>query len=125
MTEPETTDHMPDPMRVAAGKDWSNKDVTLLLLGDVHRRFDSVDRAVQEIREEQRQLATKQDLAEIHHRIDGMEKRIEPLEAEADAQKAIELNRSKIRASWVKTVGVLASLAVVAGVVLTMVVTFH
>jgi hypothetical protein len=107
------------------GKDWSNKDVTLLLISDVHRRFDGVDQALQDVREGLRNTATKDDVSEVHKRIDGVEKQIEPLQAESDAQKAIEANRAKFRSAVIRTATLVASLAVVGGFIWSILVAVH
>lgn len=107
------------------GATWSAKEVFSDLKTDIMARFDTQDRALGDIRRDLTNTATKADVVTIHQRIDGVvrdfDQRIEPLEAEFDAEAALRRNRASWRSRFTVWGGVAAAVAAVALVVVTLV----
>jgi Flp pilus assembly protein TadB len=117
MTDDVQTD-LPDPASLLiAGKDWSSRDVMILIWGEQRRRFDSIDHAVAEVRGELRDTAKQEDVRALHERVDAvvddLNQRLVPLEEEAKAQQAIDGNRSNFRRALLTAAGAAASVAIV------------
>jgi len=103
---------------VASGDTWSVKEVYGELKSDIMGRFDKQDDRLESIDRRLDSMATKDDVTQLHQRIDGVEARIVPLESGVAREVAIESNRSRKRATLAWAAGILASAAIVAGLVI-------
>lgn len=100
---------------------WSVKEVFADLKGDLIQRFNNVDGRLESIDRRIDSTATKEDISEIHHRIDGVEARIVPLEKAAESEQAIEQNRARFRTGLAWAAGVASACAICASVVIPLV----
>ncbi len=115
MTDHDQTAHV---VVTAPEVTWTVKEVFGDLKRDLLKRFDTQDKALDLIDRRLDSTATKEDVHEIHERIDRVESRITPLEQAAADEKAIESNRGRFRSMLAWGAGILASLAITAALVL-------
>ncbi len=99
---------------------WSAKEVFADLKTDLLHRFDKTDQTLEGIDRRLDNAATREDVSQIHRRIDGLEatvnERLAPLEKQADAEQVIEQSRSRFRTNVAWVAGILGTLAIVASV---------
>lgn len=99
---------------------WSAKEVFADLKTDLLHRFDKTDQTLEGIDRRLDNAATRDDVSQIHRRIDGLESavndRLVPLEQQASDEKAIEQNRGRFRTNLAWAAGILGTLAIVASV---------
>lgn len=104
---------------------WSAKEVFADLKKDIIHRFDRTDQTLESIDRRLDNAATKDDVSQIHRRIDGLETavndRLVPLEQQADAEKAVEQNRGRFRANLAWVAGLAGAAAMVASVLIILV----
>lgn len=111
---------IPQVVVQAADPTWSTKEVIVAMEGRINHRLDRQDDTLGAIQSELRQMATKEDIREVHERIDGVvstvNERLAPLEHQASAEQAIEQNRGRFRSNLAWAAGILGTLAIVASV---------
>lgn len=94
---------------------WTTKEVFTDLKSDIMGRFDKQDVALVDIRHELSNTATKDDLRQVHRRIDGIERdhggRITALEVHHGDETAV---RSHKRRVWA-VAGTVAGIAAIIG----------
>ena len=104
---------------------WSTKEVIIAMESRINHRLDRQDDALGTIQSELRTMATKEDIREVHERIDGVvatvNERVGPLEQQASAEQAIEQNRGRFRTNLAWVAGILGSAAIVTSVIITVV----
>lgn len=105
----------------ASDTTWSVKEVFDGLKSDILHRLDKQDAVLETIDRRLGSMATKEDVHQIHERIDGVEARLDarlgPLEQAAANEQAVAQNRSRFRSNLAWAAGIAGTAAIVASVV--------
>jgi hypothetical protein len=114
------------PTQAASEPTWTAKEVFTDLKRDLLRRFDKTDQTLEAIDRRLDNAATRDDVSQLHRRIDGVElainERFAPLEQQASDEKAIEQNRGRFRSNLAWVAGIAGTLAIVGSVVVPLLV---
>lgn len=95
---------------------FTAKELFDRLEGRLDKRLDKQDDVLLSIDRRLDNTATKDDVRELHQRIDGVVERVKPLEDQAASERAIEANRSRVKGNWTWVFGIAGTLAIVASV---------
>lgn len=106
--------------QAAADPTWSTKEVIIGMETRINHRLDRQDDTLGAIQSELRTMATKEDIREVHERIDGVvatvNDRLVPLEQQSANEKAIEQNRGRFRSNLAWAAGIAGTCAIIASV---------
>ena len=104
---------------------WSAKEVFADLKSDLLHRFDKTDSTLEGIDRRLDNAATREDVSQIHRRIDGLETavndRLLPLEQQSADEKAIEQSRSRWRTNVAWLAGLIGVTAMAVSVIVTII----
>jgi len=101
---------------------WTAKEVFQDLKQDILHRFDKTDAVLAGLGRRLGTMATKEDLRQIHSRVDEVEARIVPLEHDAANERALAESHRRFRGHVAWAAGVVAAAAMIAAVILPFVV---
>lgn len=109
-----------EPVVVQTDPGWSTKEYIEGMEGRLNHRLDRQDDTLGAIHAELRTMATKDDIREVHERIDGVvatvNERLSPLEKQASAEQVIEQSRGRFRSNLAWAAGIVGTIAIVASV---------
>ena len=101
---------------------WSAKEVFADLKADLIHRFDKTDTTLEGIDRRLDQAATREDVTQLHRRIDGLDAsvndRLVPLEQQAADERAVEQSRGRFRTNLAWAAGIVGAIGIVAAAVI-------